>query len=281
MPHDVPPARRADLRSASPRVDGPLLALVSIGLGCTPAGSESTAESTSAETSTLTVLAATSLSDALEAAGLAFSDAEPAIRVEVVAGSSSATATSIIEGAPGDVFVSADTTQMDRVESAGLTDSVAVQLATNRLEIMVASGNPLGVDDLSDLAAGREPDVLVATAVEGVPIRAYTDEVFDRAGIRPAYETFEANVGGIVTKVNTGAVDAGVVYRTDVIAAGDRVTGVPIPDSYNVVARTEVVVLAESKRIGIARSFVDFLRSADGRRILESFGFETVPASAP
>jgi molybdate transport system substrate-binding protein len=178
---------------------------------------------------------------------------------------SSALATQIVEGAPADVFASADETNMDRI--ADLIDEPTTVFATNRLQIVTEPGNPLGIASLDDLG---DPSILFVTSAPEVPIGRYTAEVLTRAGVNVRPVSFEESVKGILTKVRTGEADAGIVYSTDVTAAGSSVTGVDIVDEYDVIARYPIARLTNSEA---AATFVDFVLSADGRSILDEFGF--------
>lgn len=221
-------------------------------------------------TGSITVMAATSLTAAMEAITSEFEDRHPGVTVDTSFGSSGSLATSIVEGAPADVFASADIAQMDKVVNARMNNDAPVTFTTNSLEIMVRPGNP---DDITGLADLADADIDVATAEDGAPIRDYTDTVLARAGVTAHFVTYEANVGGIVTKVTSGAADAGIVYRTDVIAAGSGASGVPIPDEQNVIAEYPITTLLSSTNTAMARAFVDFVLSSDGQAILKSFGF--------
>jgi len=213
------------------------------------------------------VLAATSLTNAFRAIEQAFEAAHPGADVTMSFGASSTLATQIKNGAPADVFASADVDNIAKV--AGSLASGYSIFATNFLQIMVAAGNPKNVQTLADLA---NPDLIVITAQPGVPIRSYTDEVLSRAGVSANFRSFEANVSGIVTKITSGAADAGIVYRTDVINAGSKAQGVRIPVAQNVVAEYPIGVLSGSGNPRLATAFVRFV-NGPGQSILGSFGF--------
>lgn len=234
------------------------LALIAIGLVVGCSGSSDRA-------STVNVFAAASLTDAFSAVETSFEAANPDVDVVLNLAASSALATQIVEGAPADVFASADEANMDRV--ADLLDEPATVFATNRLQIVTETGNPLGIALLDDLA---DPSILFVTSAPEVPIGRYTAEVLTRAGVAVKPVSFEESVRGIVTKVRTGEADAGIVYATDVTAAGSSVTGVDIVDEYNVIARYPIARLTNNEA---AIAFVDFVQSSTGRSILDEFGF--------
>lgn len=214
---------------------------------------------------TVTVFAAASLTASFTAIETAFEAVHPDIDVVFNLAASSELAAQITEGAPADVFASADTKNMDKV--ADMIDGGPVTFATNRLQIITEPGNPLGISGLADLA---DPAVLFVTSAPEVPIGAYTADVLARAGVDVKPVSLEESVKGIVTKVTTGEADAGIVYATDVIAAGPAASGVDIADDFNVVASYPVARLTSSDA---AAKFIAFLTSPEGQAILEDFGF--------
>jgi len=221
-------------------------------------------------TGSITVLAATSLTNAMNGLKNAFIQQHPDVNISFSFGSSSALKTNILNGSPGDVYASADWPNMTAVVDASKNSSNPSVFATNYLQIMVRPGNPLNIASLGDLARN---DVSVATCTDGVPIRTYTNTILNRAGVAAHFVTYEANVGGIVTKVTTGAADAGIVYRTDVLAAGSSATGVRIPSSQNLVAEYPIATLGSATNPIVAQAFVNFIQSTEGQNILVSFGF--------
>lgn len=223
-----------------------------------------------ASSGTVTVLAAASLTDAFTELADAFEAADPDTEVVTSFAASSELVRQIAEGAPADVFASADEATMDRLVDEVGTDGEPVVFATNRLAIAVEPGNPKGVATLDDLA---DPDLVFVTAAPEVPIGRYTREVLDRAGVDVTPKSLEESVRGILTKVVLGEADAGIVYETDVVAAADDVDRVAIPAEVNVVARYPVAVPTDAPQAAAGRAFVAFVRSAEGQAILESFGF--------
>ena len=226
-------------------------------------GSDGDAES-------LRVAAASSLTNSFTAIEIAFEELQPGIDLQFNFGASSELAAQIVEGAPVDVFASADTTNMEKVADEGLITDEISTFATNSLRIIVARGNPLGISGLDDLA--RE-DLIVVTCDPNVPIGRYSAAVLAAAGVAVEPDSYEENVKGIVAKVASGEADAGIVYVTDVIAAGDRASGVDIPAEVNITATYPVAVLTDSSEKESARLFVSFLLSDEGRTILSEFGF--------
>jgi molybdate transport system substrate-binding protein len=218
----------------------------------------------------LTVFAAASLTGAFTAMGAAFMTEHPDVSVTFNFAGSSDLATQINEGAPADVFASADTANMARLTEAGNNDSEPVVFATNQLQIIVGAGNPKGITGLADLA---RPDVLTVRCAPQVPCGRYSDQALDRAGLTVSARSLEPNVKGVVAKVTLGEADAGLVYRTDVAEAGDRAEGIDIPVQSNVVAEYPIVVTAEAANRPAARSFVELVASQQGQEILSRFGF--------
>jgi molybdate transport system substrate-binding protein len=216
------------------------------------------------------VFAAASLTGAFTQLGDEFMADHDAVDVSFSFAASSELVAQILQGAPADVFASADEANMTELVDAGESASEPVVFATNSLAILVGAGNPEGIAAVADLA--DDDLVVVACAIE-VPCGAYTAELFERAGVDVTPKSYEENVRGVVAKVLIGEADAGIVYRTDVVAAADDADGVAIPDADNVVARYPVAVTRGADDPGAAQAFVDFVRSERGQAILASFGF--------
>lgn len=217
------------------------------------------------------VLAAASLTDAFTDIAAAFEKANDGVTVELSFGGSSSLATQIVEGAPAAVFASASGTQMTVVVDAGLA-AEPVEFTNNLLEIAVPQGNPAGIATLEDFA--RE-DLLLGLCAEEVPCGTFAREAFAAAGITPSVDTNEPDVRSLLTKVETGELDGGIVYHSDVVASGDAVDGIVIPSERNVVARYPMAVLEEAPDAEMAQAFVDFVLSPAGQEILERYGFTT------
>ena len=242
---------------------------------CSGAGTTATAEERSDGTVSgeITVFAAASLSDAFTELGTAFERAHPTTTVTFNFAGSQQLATQIAtDGAPADVFASANGTQMDVVADAGLVSGAPAVFARNRLEIVVEPGNPADVAALDDL--GRE-DVTVVLAADGVPAGQYAREALDAAGVAVRPVSLETDVRAVLTKVSLGEADAGIVYTSDIAAAGDLVEGVAVPDEDNVIATYPIATLRDAPNPDAARAFVDLVRSATGRGTLDTHGFET------
>lgn len=234
-----------------------------------------------AEASTLSgdldVFAAASLTDAFEAIAVEFEEASSDVDVVFnFAASSELVAAIVDDGAPADVFASADQNNMQKLVDAERNDGDPATFATNTLEIIVEPGNPLGIATIEDLA---DPDLVFVTCDPAVPIGAYTQQVLEAAGVEVTPASLEENVRGIVTKVTAGEADAGVVYTTDVRAAGDDAEGVPIPDELNVVAEYPIANVTEAGNTAAGAAFVEFVLGDEGQRILAEFAFGPADAA--
>jgi molybdate transport system substrate-binding protein len=267
----------ASVRPVSTRISLLVALLLVAGLaaaGCggddPPASSTASTPGPVSATGDLTVFAAASLTGAFDEVGKAFTAANPGAKVTFSYDASSALVQQITQGAPADLFASADTANMARLTGAGLAAETPVVFATNVLSIIVAKGNPRAIHGPGDLARSGLKVVLCA---DPVPCGAYARQVLDRAHVAVSPVSLEQNVKGVVTKVSAGEADAGIVYATDVAAAGSSAEGVPIPSDVNVEAAYPIAPVAGSKHVGTARAFVDFLRGTEGQAILRRYGF--------
>ncbi len=219
----------------------------------------------------LTVFAAASLTESFAELGRAFETAGRADKVTFSFGSSSTLVAQINQGAPVDVFASADTANMSKLTGGGVgAATTPVAFAGNRLAIVVAKDNPRRIASLGDLA---KPGVVYITAAPEVPVGRYAQQVLTRAGVVAAPRSLEADVKAIVAKVTLGEADAGIVYATDITAAGNKVMGVAIADDLNIVATYPIAVINGAKHATAATAFVDFVIGADGQAILAKYGF--------
>jgi molybdate transport system substrate-binding protein len=218
----------------------------------------------------LLVSAAASLTDAFAAVESAFEAANPDVDVAVNLASSSALREQILEGAPIDVFASADISNMEEVVDAGMTGGEHQVFATNLLQIAVPAGNPARVRGLEDLA---RDELLIGLCIEEVPCGRLARESLAKAGVTPAIDTDEPHVRSLLTKVEMGELDAGITYVTDIAAAGREVEGIDIPRQANVIAEYLIAVMADTSDAETANAFMDFVLSDEGRSILADFGF--------
>jgi molybdate transport system substrate-binding protein len=235
-----------------------------------PTTTEAPTTTTTPVSGDITVLAAASLTAAYTEIGDAFKTEHPDANVVFGFDASSALATQINEGAPADVFASADDANMKKLTDAGGNAGEPQIFATNSLQIIVGAGNPKGITGVADLA---KPDLLYVTCAPEVPIGKYAAQVLTAADVNVTPVSFEQNVKGIVTKVTAGEADAGIVYKTDVIAAGSAAEGVDIPAGINVTVTYPIVAAKKAPNPAGAQAFVDFVLSDQGQKILASYGF--------
>ncbi len=219
---------------------------------------------------TLTVFAAASLTDAFDELGDAYEAANPEVEVTLSYGASSSLREQILSGAPADLFASANRANVEELVDAGVSEE-PVDFAANELQVVVPAGNPGGVTGLADL--GRD-ELFIGLCAEEAPCGELARMVLDRAGITPAIDTSEPDVRALLTKVEAGELDAGLVYRTDVLASGSAVEGIDLPFEQNVITTYPIAVLRGAADGDAAVAFVDFVLSAEGAAILASFGFD-------
>lgn len=216
----------------------------------------------------LLVSAAASLTDAFTDLEAGFEQDHPGIDVVLNLGATSALRRQILEGAPVDVFASADLPQMEEVAAAGLSVQPTV-FATNRLQIAVRRGNPTGVQGLADLA---DPGRVVGLCAVPVPCGRLALLALESAGVTPAVDSEEPNVRALLNKIAAGEIDAGIVYETDVLTE-EGVEGIEIPPRHNQVNRYLIARLSESSDPEAGEAFVEYTLSPRGQEILTSHGF--------
>jgi molybdate transport system substrate-binding protein len=244
-------------------------------LGCGSSGG-STAKATTTTvaprvTGTITVSAAASLTETFTKLGTDFGKANPGATASFNFGSSGTLATQIQQGAPADLFASADPTNMDLLAKAGLVDDRAEVFAKNKLVIVTKPGNPKHVKTLADLATVG----VVSLCGETVPCGKYAAQVLTGAGVTiPTAEvTRGQDVKATLAAVTTGDADAAIVYVTDAKAAGSAVTAVTIPDAQNAIAVYPIGVLKRTGNVTAARAFMAYVLSTRGQATLKSSGF--------
>ena len=218
----------------------------------------------------LTVLAAASLTESFTKIGQQFEAAHPGTRVVFSFGASSTLATQITQGAPADVFASASKKNMDSVVAADAATGPQI-FAENVMEIAVPPDNPAGIAQLSDLA---KSSVKVVLCAQEVPCGSTARQVFTNAKLTVKPVSNEVDVKSTLSKVELGEADAGVVYVTDVMAAGSKVKGITIPDDVNASTSYPIAPLTGSEHPDLAKAFVDYVLSSDGATVLGEAGFE-------
>ena len=236
----------------------------------TGARSASSTSSAPAVTGALTVFAAASLTESFTQLGKDFEAANPGVKVTFNFAGSSALAQQINSGAPADVFASAAPTNMKQVSDAGGITGDATTFVKNKLEIVVPKGNPAKVTGLADFG---KADLKIALCAEQVPCGAAAGKVFETAGITAAPDTLEQDVKAVLTKVKLGEVDAALVYKTDVKAAGSDVEGIEFAEADKAANDYPIAPLAKAPNAPAAKAFVDFVLSAAGRKVLSDAGF--------
>ncbi|MDH2442863.1 molybdate ABC transporter substrate-binding protein [Amnibacterium sp. CER49] len=203
---------------------------------------------------TIVVDAAASLSGVLPPIATAFEQAHPGTTVRLTFGGSSALAAQIVAGAPVDVFAAASTKTMQTVSDAGLAAAGPVVIARNELEIAVPPSNPGKVTGLADFADGARTIVVCDAKV---PCGAAAQRVFALAKVAAKPDSYEPDVTSVLNKVELGEADAGLVYRTDVLAAGGRVKGIPFPEAAKAITAYPIAPLKGSAHSALAAAFVD------------------------
>ena len=257
---------------------GPLaLGLLLLAAGCGGSGDDARGGAPGASpgtgedvAGTVRVFAAASLTDAYSDVAEAFEAEHPGVSVELNLAGSSSLVDQVVEGSPADVVATADERTMGRLASEGLLGDAPRIVAENTLELVVPSGNPGEVAALADLG---DDGLLVGVCSPDVPCGALAERVLHRAGVDPAPDTEEPNVRALLTKLVSGDLDVGLVYRSDALAAGDAVERIDVPDLDAVTTPYPVAPVADSDNPAAAAALVDFVAGPQGRRILADNGF--------
>lgn len=257
------------------------LALVSCGgSGGASEGGESGGEKK--QSGTLTVLAAASLTDAFGELAETFEKAYPGVEVKASYESSSTLLAQIQQGAPADVFASADETKMDTAVDDGFIDGEPRIFVKNREVIMVPKDNPAGIEEFQDIS---EPGVKLVLAEDEVPVAEYAKEILGKAdekyggGFEKAamsnIVSREADVRASVNRVALGEADATFGYESDYTPdVRDKVETVEIPEDLNIIATYPIAVLEDSKDPDLAKEWLDLVTGEKGQKVLEKWGFE-------
>ncbi|TWD79898.1 molybdate transport system substrate-binding protein [Kribbella amoyensis] len=245
------------------------LALAACGSDDSPAASSPTSagSGSAAVSGTVNVFAAASLTGTFTELGKQFEAAHPGVEVVFNFAGSSALAQQINQGAPADVFASAAPKNMDQVTDKG-TPTVFVK---NKLEIAVPKGNPGKVTGLTDFTDQAKK---IALCAEQVPCGAAAKKVFEAAKLTPQPDSLEQDVKAALTKVGLGEVDAALVYRTDVLSAQEKVDGIEFPEAAQAVNEYPIATLTKAPNADGGKAFVDYVLSADGKKVLTEAGFE-------
>ena len=218
----------------------------------------------------ITVFAAASLKKSFSEIGEQFKTDNPGADIEFSFAGSSDLVTQLTQGAPADVFASADTKNMDKAAQAGLLAGEPVDFASNTLTIIVAPGNPKKVVSFKDLS---QSGLQVVVCAPQVPCGSATEKIEKAAGVQLNPVSEESQVTDVLNKVTSGQADAGLVYVTDARGAGEKVTAVAFPESAGAVNTYPIAVLKQSKQHGLSRKFVEFVTGGSGQKVLQAAGF--------
>jgi len=262
-----------------------IIALTACSPAATPISAPVVAPTDAASTATikprtLTVFAAASLTDAFTEIGKAFELANPGVTVTFNFAGSQALRTQIEEGAPADVFASANMKEMDTlVKNSFVAASVPQIFLTNKLVVILPADNPAKIETLEDLA---NPGMKLVFAAEEVPVGKYSREALDTMNgsfgtdfkdtVLANVVSNEDNVKQVVAKVQLGEADAGIVYTSDAVAASGLKT-IDIPAELNVVAKYPIAPLAQTANADLAAKFGETVLSAEGQAVLLKWGF--------
>lgn len=284
--HQMPSTTRAPHSRRTSLLKRLLLACVPvmlIALTLAACGSSTPAASSTPAPVKLNVFAAASLQGAFTDIGKAYSQAHSNVTVTFNFAGSDALATQINQGAPADVFASANATQMNNVVTPGNIDGSAVRtFAHNRLVVIYPTANPANIQTLQDLG---KAGVKVVLADKTVPVGQYALQFLDLAAADPSfgasYKTnvlknvvsYETDVKSVLSKVALGEADAGIVYTTDAATETGKVGSVTIPDNLNVIALYPIGVVKASKQTTTAQAFIDYVMSSEGQATLAKYGF--------
>ena len=250
--------------------------------GCASPASEGGDRGGSGEGGTLTVLAASSLTDAFGELARTFEEQNPGVEVRQSFESSSTLLAQIQQGAPADVFASASEEEMDTAVEEGLIGEEPVVFVKNREVVMVPKDNPAGIEEFQDVA---KPDIKLVLAEEGVPAADYALKILGKAeeeygsgfeeDVLSNVVSREADVRASVNRVVVGDADVTFGYASDYTPdVRDRVEVVPIPPDLNIIATYPLATLKDAKEPDLAREWVDLVTGEEGQRVLDKWGFE-------
>lgn len=253
------------------------LSAVALLSGCakdeSASGSNSSASGSVGDTSitgTLNVFAAASLKTSFDEISTDFTKKYPKVTINYQYGGSGALATQIAQGAPADVFASADTTSMDTLSTGGQIDGKTPNFAKNKLEIVVPPSNPGKIKSLADL---KNSALTIVTCAPSAACGKTEAKIEAKVGYQLASDSQESDVSAVLTKVEQNEADAGLVYVSDVKSAGDKVKGIPFPEADDFINSYPIGVVKASANAKAAQAFEDFVVGAQGQKILADNGF--------
>lgn len=242
------------------------LSAASLVAGCASSQTDTAASSTN----DVTVFAAASLKSTFTELGKQFEKDNSGTHVAFSFAGSSDLVTQLTQGAPADVFASADQKNMTKATDAGIVSGQPIDFAANTLTIVTPPGNPKGIKTFADLA---KPGTQVVVCAPQVPCGAATEKVEKATGVALAPVSEESAVTDVLGKITSGQADAGLVYVTDAAGAGDKVTSVPFPESSGAVNTYPIALLKDSKNTATAQKFIDLVAGPEGRKVLTAAGF--------
>jgi molybdate transport system substrate-binding protein len=246
-----------------------LTVVARVGGACASSGAGDARPERAALSGRLNVLAAASLTESFDELEHSLETSAPKLDLTMSFAGSQALVQQIQDGAPADVFASADAKNMQKLVDAGIVETPMI-FVRNKLEIAVSPGNPKHVTTLADL---ERSDLLVVLADPAVPVGNYAQQVLARAGLTVRPKSLELDVKAALARVSSGEADAAIVYASDVDAAGSHVAGVTIADADNIVASYPIAVVKASGNKRAARAFIAAVRSAKGQALLRRHGF--------
>ncbi|OPX07721.1 molybdate ABC transporter substrate-binding protein [Mycobacterium sp. AT1] len=234
--------------------------------GCASSQTDTPASSTK----DITVFAAASLKSTFTELGEQFEKDNSGTHVAFSFAGSSDLVTQLTQGAPADVFASADQKNMTKATDAGIVSGRPVDFASNTLTIVTPPGNPKGIKTFADLA---KPGTQVVLCAPQVPCGSATEKVEKATGVALAPVSEESAVTDVLGKITSGQADAGLVYVTDAAGAGDKVTSVPFPESSGAVNTYPIALLKDTKNTATAQKFIDLVTGPEGQKVLGAAGF--------
>jgi molybdate transport system substrate-binding protein len=260
------------IRALAAGAVGLALLLTGCGGGAQPAATPAAPATPAPEARELTVFAAASLNETFTELGKQFETDNPGVTVKFNFAGSSDLAQQIVNGAPADVFAAASDATMKTVVDGGVSAAEPVVFATNVLQIATAPGNPKGIATFADLA---KPDLKVVVCAPQVPCGAAADKIEKATGVTLTPVSEEPDVKSTLGKVTSGDADAGLVYVTDVAAAGPAVQGVPFPESPEATTNYPITVTTDAPQPELAAKFQEFVTGEAGKKALGAAGFGT------
>ncbi|HEY2723714.1 MAG TPA: molybdate ABC transporter substrate-binding protein [Pseudonocardiaceae bacterium] len=233
-------------------------------------GQASTQQSAAPKPATVTVLAASSLTEVFDKLKPEFEKANPGASLKFSYGGSSDLSQQIVNGAPADVFASANEKQMKVVSDAGDVSGTSQIFTTNVLTIVVPPGNPKGIKTFADLA---KPDVKEVVCAPQVPCGSATQTLEKATNTKLSPVSEESDVKSVLSKVESGDADAGLVYVTDAKDAGSKVQQITFPETQKAINKYPIAVIKTSKQAKYAQAFMDFVLGPQGQQALAAAGF--------